>query len=243
MHHPLGYRLSLYINVYLYHFKAERALSNGEVPVGCIFVHDGKNIGEGSNEVNATKNATRHAEFVAIEQVRAYCKANDLIERQVFKEAVLYVTTEPCIMCATSLRLIGVRNVVFGCKNPRFGGCGSVLDIHVTKFQLPETRLGLKHRKMNNKACLHVQGNELQSSSDQDSCAVYATESVAAMTGCWSSSAEQPCNDSVTINELHCKSGVLADKSVSLLKMFYQGENPNAPNPKDKSKRKNAGLQ
>ena len=114
--------------------QAAQALLRGEVPVGCIFVHGGINIGQGSNEVNATKNATRHAEFIAIDQVRAYCKKHGLREHDIFENSILYVTTEPCIMCAAALRFVGVRNVVFGCPNPRFGGCGSVLDVHSRNF-------------------------------------------------------------------------------------------------------------
>lgn len=80
------------------------ALNNQEVPVGCVIVHAGLVIGKGRNEVTETKNATRHAEFVAIDQVLAH--SGD--KWQIFRECDLYVTVEPCIMCAAALRYMHV---------------------------------------------------------------------------------------------------------------------------------------
>nr|CAB3220009.1 tRNA-specific adenosine deaminase 2-like [Phallusia mammillata] len=108
---------------------AEEALEHGEVPVGCVIVHkDTKVIGTGRNKVNETKNATRHAEMVAIDDAMCNMKTDNILE--VFSESALYVTVEPCIMCAASLRSIGIQTIYYGCKNERFGGCGSVLHIH-----------------------------------------------------------------------------------------------------------------
>lgn len=110
---------------------AEDALRSKEVPVGCILVYKEKEVvGVGRNEVNETKNATRHAEIVAIDQVLRWCEANDLRPKAVFEKTVLYVTVEPCVMCAGALRQVGVPIVVYGCANDRFGGCGSVLSVH-----------------------------------------------------------------------------------------------------------------
>ncbi|XP_063773552.1 tRNA-specific adenosine deaminase 2 isoform X2 [Pseudophryne corroboree] len=108
---------------------AQVALDNGEVPVGCLMVHDKQIVGQGRNEVNETKNATRHAEMVAIDQVLDWCRKNGKNSAQVFENTILYVTVEPCIMCAGALRLLQIPLVVYGCNNERFGGCGSVLDI------------------------------------------------------------------------------------------------------------------
>ncbi|XP_008634228.1 PREDICTED: tRNA-specific adenosine deaminase 2 [Corvus brachyrhynchos] len=108
---------------------AKEALEKGEVPVGCLLVYNGEVIGRGRNEVNETKNATRHAEMVAIDQVLDWCKQHDRDYREVFPQLVLYVTVEPCIMCAAALRLMKIPRVVYGCRNERFGGCGSVLSI------------------------------------------------------------------------------------------------------------------
>ncbi|KAL4649176.1 tRNA-specific adenosine deaminase 2 [Arapaima gigas] len=108
---------------------AREALEKGEVPVGCLMVNSNQVLGKGSNEVNETKNATRHAEMVALDQVLEWCQREGRDYREVLPHTVLYVTVEPCIMCAGALRLLHVPLVVYGCKNERFGGCGSVLDI------------------------------------------------------------------------------------------------------------------
>ncbi|XP_075059332.1 tRNA-specific adenosine deaminase 2 isoform X2 [Mixophyes fleayi] len=108
---------------------AQDALDNGEVPVGCLMVHDKQIVGQGRNEVNETKNATRHAEMVAIDQVLDWCRENGKNSLQVFGNTILYVTVEPCIMCAGALRLLQIPLVVYGCCNERFGGCGSVLNV------------------------------------------------------------------------------------------------------------------
>lgn len=109
--------------------EAERALERREVPVGCVFVHaDGKGqdriLARGSNETNATLNATRHAEFVAINRILETEPAT------VFAQTDLFVSVEPCVMCASALRQLGIRHVYFGCGNDRFGGCGSVFAMH-----------------------------------------------------------------------------------------------------------------
>jgi len=67
---------------------------------------------------------TRHAEFVAIAEILQKHPPS------VFKETVLYVTVEPCIMCASALRQLGISAVYFGCLNERFGGTGGVLTVH-----------------------------------------------------------------------------------------------------------------
>ncbi|XP_060609474.2 tRNA-specific adenosine deaminase 2 isoform X1 [Anolis sagrei] len=108
---------------------AKEALENGEVPVGCLMVYNNEVIGKGKNEVNETKNATRHAEMVAIDQAIDWCHQQKKRMEEVFLHTVLYVTVEPCIMCAAALRMMKIPLVVYGCQNERFGGCGSVLNI------------------------------------------------------------------------------------------------------------------
>lgn len=109
---------------------ARLALDNQEVPVGCVVEHKGTVIARGCNEVNATLNASRHAEMVAIDQLVLVASERNVQLEDMCEECTIYVTVEPCIMCACALRLVGIRNVVFGCRNERFGGCGSVLDVH-----------------------------------------------------------------------------------------------------------------
>ncbi|XP_028252527.1 tRNA-specific adenosine deaminase 2 isoform X2 [Parambassis ranga] len=116
---------------------ARDALENGEVPVGCLMVYKGQVVGKGRNEVNETKNATRHAEMVALDQVLDWCRRSNLDVRSVCEQTALYVTVEPCVMCAAALRLLNIPAVVYGCRNERFGGCGSVLD--VSSADLPQT--------------------------------------------------------------------------------------------------------
>ncbi|KAF6112542.1 adenosine deaminase tRNA specific 2 [Phyllostomus discolor] len=89
---------------------AREALENTEVPVGCLLVYNNEVVGKGRNEVNQTKNATRHAEMVAIDQVLEWCRGRGRSPSEVFERTVLYVTVEPCIMCAAALRLMMVSH-------------------------------------------------------------------------------------------------------------------------------------
>jgi len=103
--------------------EAKLALDVGEVPVGAIFfdIESQKIVARGCNSVNATKNATRHAEFNCIDQVVGSTSH--------WENIVVYVNVEPCIMCASALVDLKVAAVFFGCNNDRFGGCGSVLKV------------------------------------------------------------------------------------------------------------------
>ncbi|XP_065674642.1 tRNA-specific adenosine deaminase 2 isoform X2 [Hydra vulgaris] len=113
---------------------AKIALEKGEVPVGCVIIHDNIVIADGYNDVNRTKNATRHAEIIALEKARFYfLQAGKNLDSM--GECVLYVTTEPCIMCAAALRISGLKKVFYGCSNQRFGGCGSRLDVSSFKTE------------------------------------------------------------------------------------------------------------
>ena len=116
---------------------AKHALAHGEVPVGCVVVWKGRIIARGCNEVNATLNASRHAEMVALDAMMKYCADCGLTFKDVCKNSVLYVTVEPCIMCSFALRLTNLVHVVFGCNNERFGGCGSVMNTHSVKVGSP----------------------------------------------------------------------------------------------------------
>ncbi|NWI57429.1 ADAT2 deaminase, partial [Calyptomena viridis] len=109
--------------------QAKEALEKGEVPVGCLLVYDGEVIGRGRNEVNETKNATRHAEMVAIDRVLDWCKQHNRDYTEVFPQLVLYVTVEPCIMCAAAVRLMSILSCLFMLGNSMSRCCGSVLSI------------------------------------------------------------------------------------------------------------------
>lgn len=101
-------------------FVAYRALALNETPVACVLVADGAVVSIGYNDTNRSLNGTRHAEFIAMEA----------LEPKVVARSTLYVTVEPCIMCAAALRQMKVPRVVFGCGNDRFGGHGTVLAAH-----------------------------------------------------------------------------------------------------------------
>ncbi|KZO94896.1 cytidine deaminase-like protein [Calocera viscosa TUFC12733] len=107
--------------------EARDALSASEVPVGCIFVRnsDGQILARGRNRTNELRNATRHAELEAIDHLLS--PSSPALPRPYPLQGItLYVTVEPCIMCSSALRQLGISRVVYGCMNARFGGCGGV---------------------------------------------------------------------------------------------------------------------
>lgn len=133
---------------------AEEALKNGEVPVGCVFVYENQIIGTGRNRTNEFKNATKHAELEAIDEVLKWFKdfkdESKKEIKQLWPEIDLFVTVEPCIMCARILRNLNLRTVFYGCANERFGGCGSVLSIHSTDIiSEPELNVRTEHLNAN----------------------------------------------------------------------------------------------
>ncbi|KAF5760336.1 putative tRNA(adenine(34)) deaminase [Helianthus annuus] len=113
--------------------QAKIAFDSLEVPVGCVIVMDGKVISCGRNRTNETRNATRHAEMEAIDVLLDQWKKLKLSKAEVsemFSKCYLYVTCEPCIMCAGALSFLGIKEVYYGCANDKFGGCGSILSLH-----------------------------------------------------------------------------------------------------------------
>ncbi|KAJ5929699.1 hypothetical protein N7454_006649 [Penicillium verhagenii] len=102
----------------------EKALLAGETPVGCVVVHNDQIVGYGMNDTNRSMNGTRHAEFLAIAEVL------QTYPRSAINSMDLYVTVEPCVMCASALKQYRIRSVYYGCGNDRFGGTGSVLSLH-----------------------------------------------------------------------------------------------------------------
>jgi tRNA-specific adenosine deaminase 2 len=156
--------------------EAEKALEIGEVPVGCVFVDindNNKIVARGCNSVNASKNATRHAELNCVDQFLAQHTVKD------FSHVAVYVNVEPCIMCASALIDLKVGAIFFGCRNERFGGCRSVLNVA-----------------------------DLLSHTSSDT----------------------------TIKPV-IQGGFRNDEAIVLLKQFYKGENPNAPEDKRKPAR------
>ncbi|KAF9457999.1 cytidine deaminase-like protein [Collybia nuda] len=109
---------------------AEEALGAGEVPVGCVFVRDGMIIAKARNRTNELRNATRHAELEAIDSIMSDKSLTPSVTEYPLSTTTLYVTVEPCMMCASALRQMGIKEVFYGCANDRFGGCGSVLGVN-----------------------------------------------------------------------------------------------------------------
>jgi len=230
---------------------ASRALQVGEVPVGCVIVlrdhplvPEGESvvISHGANQVNATRDATRHAELVGIDRLLTGSQSTDQLRLpptadtkgstvgtvvpesvrqaraeqwedrwinvkddvthwknsfgwrnndkeelrsiEIFKSCCLYVTCEPCIQCAAALATVGMKRVVYGCKNDRFGGCGSILHLHKPEQGAEQTTTGVDGLSG---------GYEL-------------------------------------------RQGVLEEEAVILLRSFYDRENFHAPDSKRKSK-------
>ena len=94
-----------------------------EVPIGCVIVHDGVVVGRGRNQVEALQDATAHAEIVAIGAASNALSSWRLID------CTLYVTLEPCAMCAGAIVLARLSRLVYGAFDPKAGACGSVLDV------------------------------------------------------------------------------------------------------------------
>ncbi|ODV58676.1 tRNA(adenine34) deaminase, partial [Ascoidea rubescens DSM 1968] len=131
--------------------QAEFALSQNEVPVGCIFVYnDNEVIATGSNSTNESLSGITHAELTGITKILKKFNLLDLPNKTaqdkadyvsnvkaLFAKIDLYVTVEPCIMCASALRQLGLRRVIFGCTNDRFGGNGSILSINTDSHSNP----------------------------------------------------------------------------------------------------------
>ena len=102
---------------------AQRAAEAGEVPVGAVIVHEGRVIGRAHNQVETLHDATAHAEMIAITQA-AEALANWRLEG-----AEIYVTLEPCPMCAGALVNSRASRIIYGADDPIAGACGSVFNI------------------------------------------------------------------------------------------------------------------
>ena len=103
--------------------QARKAYALGEVPIGCVIVHEGKIIGRGYNRRNTDKNTLAHAEITAIN------RASKVIGDWRLEECTLYVTLEPCQMCAGAIVQARIPKVVMACMNPKAGCAGSILNI------------------------------------------------------------------------------------------------------------------
>lgn len=121
--------------------EAQKAFEEEEVPVGAVVVHEGKIIARASNQVERLKDPTAHAEMLAL------TSATHFLRTKWLKDASLYVTIEPCSMCAGALVLARIKSLYFGAKDPKTGACGSVVNL-------------VNHKKLNHR--MRIQGGILQ---------------------------------------------------------------------------------
>merc|ERR1719433_837219 len=115
--------------------QAWKAFKAKEVPVGAVFVRGGTIVSRVHNLTNEERNATRHCEIIGVDVIMRGLKQKEGITD--LSSFVIYVTCEPCVMCAAALRLVKIRKVFFGCRNDKFGGLGSVLSIHEAQPEDP----------------------------------------------------------------------------------------------------------
>ena len=108
--------------------EAGKAFNAGEVPVGAVIIHKNKVIAKAHNQIKMLKDPTAHAEMIAITQAGSYLANERLCD------AVMYVTIEPCMMCAGALVLARIERVCFAASDPKTGAFGSVIDINKLKL-------------------------------------------------------------------------------------------------------------
>ena len=107
---------------------AREAAAAGEVPVGCVIVRGGEIVGRGRNRREEKQSTASHAEMEAI------AMANETVGSWRLDDCTLYVTLEPCPMCAGAIINARVPVVVYGAREPNFGSCGSVLNLFEERY-------------------------------------------------------------------------------------------------------------
>jgi tRNA(adenine34) deaminase len=103
--------------------EARLAFDEDEVPVGAVIVYEGRIIARAHNQVEHLIDPTAHAELLAI------TSATNALNTKWLNGATLYVTIEPCSMCAGALVLARIKSIIFGAKDPKTGACGSIVNI------------------------------------------------------------------------------------------------------------------
>ena len=116
---------------------AKKASDNGDVPIGCLIVYEGKVIARGYNRRNKDKQSLAHAELIAIK------KASKVMGDWRLEDCKMYITLEPCQMCAGAIVQARIPEIVIGCMNPKAGCAGSIinlLDIQEFNHQVKVTK-------------------------------------------------------------------------------------------------------
>ncbi len=127
--------------------EAEKARQREEVPVGCVIVYQRKIIARAHNQIKLLKDPTAHAEMIALTQAAAYLNNERLLDTSV------YVTIEPCPMCAGAMVLARVKRLIYGASDPKSGACRSIFNITSNKK--------LNHRLKVTKGVLKEESAEL----------------------------------------------------------------------------------
>ncbi|MDY6934672.1 MAG: tRNA adenosine(34) deaminase TadA [Spirochaetota bacterium] len=119
--------------------EAKRAFNKGEIPVGAVIVNDGVVISSAHNENRSKNNPVSHAEIISIEQASAVLKNERLVDCD------LYVTKEPCAMCAGAIIHARLRRIIIGVEDQKYGACGSVLSVcgNNKLNHIPEIEIGI----------------------------------------------------------------------------------------------------
>jgi len=108
--------------------EARIAFEKDEIPVGTVIVYENRIIARAHNQIKLLKDPTAHAEMIAITQAASYLQNERLIN------TTMYVTIEPCTMCAGAMILARIKKLIYGAKDPKTGAFGSVLDINKKKL-------------------------------------------------------------------------------------------------------------
>lgn len=103
--------------------EAKKAFQKNEIPVGCVIVYNDKIIARGHNLRQTKKSVLGHAEIIAIQ------KANKKLNAWILDECTMYVTLEPCAMCAGAILQSRIKRLVFGAYEPKHGVCGSIINL------------------------------------------------------------------------------------------------------------------
>lgn len=103
--------------------EAEKASALGDVPIGCVIVHNGDIVAQTHNRVEIDSDSTAHAEFLAIREAQKSIGYKHLLDCD------MYITLEPCAMCAGAIVLSRVKRLFIATADPKSGACGSVMDI------------------------------------------------------------------------------------------------------------------
>lgn len=104
--------------------EAKLAFQKDEVPVGCVIVVDGEIVARSHNQRETRNSALAHAEIIAIEE------ACNKLGRWILDDATIYITLEPCLMCAGAIYQARMKRVVYGASEPKFGALGSLININ-----------------------------------------------------------------------------------------------------------------